>query len=129
MLYKASNRTGGNFFLLQSSEKKYNIIGKCYFSLSTEHVMNYTYILRCSDDTLYTGWTNNLKKRLKSHNEKTGAKYTKGRTPVRLVYFEEYNTKEEAMRREFAIKRLTRAQKLSLIADFEQTRLTQYNAG
>ncbi len=83
--------------------------------------MNYTYILRCSDDTLYTGWTNDLKKRLKAHNEKTGAKYTKGRTPVRLVYFEEYDTKEEAMRREFAIKRLTRAEKMKLIADFEQT--------
>ncbi len=90
--------------------------------------MNYTYILRCSDGTLYTGWTNHLKKRLKAHNEKTGAKYTKGRTPVRLVYFEEYDTKEEAMRREFAIKRLTRAEKMTLVADFDQTRLAQYDA-
>ena len=90
--------------------------------------MNYTYILQCSDATLYTGWTNNLKKRPKSHNEKTGAKYTQGRTPVRLVYFEEYNTKEEAMRREFALKRLTRAEKLALIADFDQTCLAQYES-
>ncbi|MCD7864221.1 MAG: GIY-YIG nuclease family protein [Lachnospiraceae bacterium] len=89
--------------------------------------MNYTYILRCGDDTLYTGWTNDLKKRLKAHNEKTGAKYTKGRTPVRLVYFEEYDAKEEAMRREFALKQLTRAEKMSLIADFDQTRLAQYD--
>ncbi|MCD7751809.1 MAG: GIY-YIG nuclease family protein [Lachnospiraceae bacterium] len=88
--------------------------------------MNYTYILRCSDGTLYTGWTNNLKKRLKSHNEKTGAKYTRGRTPVRLVYYEEYDTKEEAMRREFAIKRLTRAQKMTLIEGFDQCRLNDF---
>ncbi|MCD8067729.1 MAG: GIY-YIG nuclease family protein [Lachnospiraceae bacterium] len=90
--------------------------------------MNYTYILRCSDDTLYTGWTNDLQKRLEAHNSKRGAKYTKGRTPVRLVYYEEYSTKEDAMRREFAIKRLTRAEKLALIAGFDQTRHSGYGS-
>ena len=77
--------------------------------------VNYTYILRCADDTLYTGWTNDLEKRLAAHNAGQGAKYTKPRCPVCLVYSESYETKEEAMRREFQIKRLTRAEKLALM--------------
>ena len=77
--------------------------------------MNYTYILKCNDDTLYTGWTNNLEKRIKDHNDGKGAKYTKTRRPVELVYHEEFETKEEAMKREYAIKQLTRTQKLLLI--------------
>ena len=77
--------------------------------------MNYTYILKCNDGTYYTGWTNNLEKRLKDHNEGKGAKYTKPRIPVELVYFEEFACKEEAMKREYAIKQLTRAQKERLI--------------
>ena len=77
--------------------------------------MNYTYILRCKDNTLYTGWTNNLEKRLEAHNAGKGAKYTKARLPVELVYFEQFETKEEAMKREFAIKKLTRRQKNMLI--------------
>ena len=76
--------------------------------------MNYTYILECKDGSYYTGWTNNLKKRLKDHNDGKGAKYTRSRLPVRLIYFEEYETKEEAMSREFAIKRMTRNEKESL---------------
>lgn len=83
--------------------------------IQKEHTMNYTYILRCSDNTLYCGWTNDLKKRLASHNAGTGAKYTRPRTPVTLVYYETFETKEEAMSREFAIKRLTRKEKLDLI--------------
>ena len=78
--------------------------------------MNYTYILRCSDNTYYTGWTNDLQRRLEAHNSGCGAKYTRSRTPVELAYFEEFETKEEAMRREFALKQLTRAQKERLIA-------------
>lgn len=78
---------------------------------------NYTYIVRCADDTLYTGWTNNLEKRITMHNEKKGAKYTKSRTPVELVYFECFDTKEEAMSREFHIKKLSRKEKLDLIKD------------
>ncbi len=77
--------------------------------------MNYTYILRCADGTLYTGWTNDLPARLKAHNSGKGAKYTKNRLPVELVYFEEFSTKEEAMSREWHIKRLKRAEKLELI--------------
>lgn len=76
--------------------------------------MNYTYIVECSDGSLYTGWTNNIEKRILAHNEGRGARYTRGRTPVKLVHLEEFETKEEAMSREFAIKQLTRKQKLKL---------------
>lgn len=77
--------------------------------------MNYVYILRCKDDSLYTGWTNNLEKRIKAHSNGKGAKYTKARLPVELVYFEEYENKIDAMRREYAIKQLKRKEKLMLI--------------
>lgn len=77
--------------------------------------MNYTYILRCADGSLYTGWTNDLEKRVEQHNSGKGAKYTKGRGPVRLVYYEEFETKEGAMRRECRIKRLSRKEKEELI--------------
>ena len=69
--------------------------------------MNYVYILRCSDDTLYTGWTNDLEKRIKAHSNGTGAKYTRGRGPVELVYFEEFDDKKDAMKREYEIKKLS----------------------
>lgn len=78
--------------------------------------MNYAYILECGDGTLYTGWTNDLEKRLKTHNEGKGGKYTRSRLPVKLVYFEEFETPNEAMSREWHIKRLTRKKKLELIA-------------
>ena len=74
----------------------------------------YIYMLRCSDGSLYTGWTNDLEKRVKTHNSGKGAKYTKSRLPVELVYFEEYNTKEEALRRECAVKKLSRNAKIRL---------------
>lgn len=77
--------------------------------------MNYTYILKCKDGTFYTGWTNNLEKRLKDHNEGKGAKYTKARRPVELVYYEAFETKEEAMSREYAIKQMSRSEKETLI--------------
>lgn len=76
--------------------------------------MNFTYILRCRDGSLYTGWTNDLEKRLSDHNAGKGAKYTKGRRPVELAYFESYETREEAMKREYAIKQLSRDQKMNL---------------
>lgn len=79
--------------------------------------MNYTYILRCSDGTLYTGWTKNLEKRLKAHNAGRGAKYTRSRLPAELVYFEEFEDPRDAMRREYALKQLSRAQKLEIIGD------------
>ena len=78
--------------------------------------MNYTYLLKCADDTLYCGWTNQLDKRLKAHNDGKGAKYTKARRPVALAYYEIFETKEEAMRREVAIKKLSRKDKLKLVA-------------
>lgn len=82
--------------------------------------MNYTYIVRCSDGTLYTGWTNDLDKRLKAHNEGKGAKYTKSRLPVSLVYYERFDSKEEAMSREWAIKKMGKLQKEKLIKDHER---------
>ena len=76
--------------------------------------MHYTYMLKCKDGTYYTGYTNDLEKRVQAHNEGKGAKYTKGRGPVELIYFEEYEDKSIAMRREWEIKRLTRSQKEEL---------------
>lgn len=75
----------------------------------------YTYILKCKDNTYYTGWTNNLEKRLKTHNQKKGAKYTKSRIPVRLVYWEYFKTQSQAQRREWEIKQLSRSKKEDLI--------------
>lgn len=77
--------------------------------------MNYVYILKCSDGTLYTGYTNNLEKRLKVHNSGKGAKYTRGRLPVEIVYSEVFQTKSEATKREYYIKQLNRVEKLKLI--------------
>lgn len=81
-------------------------------------VSAYTYIVKCNDNTLYTGWTNDLEKRIKTHNAGKGAKYTKSRLPVTLVYYETFQTKEEAMRREWEIKHLTRSKKLQLLTSF-----------
>lgn len=78
--------------------------------------MYFVYILRCADDTLYTGVTNDVEKRLHHHNTtKTGAKYTSGRRPVNLVYTEKYATKGESLSREAEIKKLSREAKLNLI--------------
>jgi len=77
--------------------------------------MNYTYILSCADGSLYTGWTNDLEKRLAAHNAGKGGKYTRSHRPVTLAYYEAFSTKEEAMRREVAIKNLSRPEKLALI--------------
>ncbi|MCI1944935.1 GIY-YIG nuclease family protein [Clostridium luticellarii] len=77
--------------------------------------MNYVYILKCRDGTFYTGYTNNLKKRIKTHNSGKGAKYTRGRIPVKLVYFEEYTSKKEALHREYVIKKMTHEDKFRLI--------------
>ena len=74
----------------------------------------YVYIIKCKDNSLYTGITNNLSKRLEVHNSGKGAKYTKTRLPVKLVYKEIYRTKEESLRRESEIKKLKRREKLAL---------------
>lgn len=84
--------------------------------------MCYVYILRCGDGTLYTGSTKELERRLASHRSGRGARYTRGRGPLSLVYREQLPTWPEALRREAAIKKLTRAEKIALIAqsDTEQ---------
>ena len=83
--------------------------------------MNYTYILKCKDGSLYTGWTNDLEQRVAAHNTGKGAKYTKARRPVELVYFEEFETKEQAMKREYAIKQMARKDKLELVRRKEKS--------
>ncbi len=83
--------------------------------------MNYTYMVRCADGTLYTGWTVDPEKRLEAHNSGHGARYTRSRRPVSLVYLESFETKEEAMRREYAIKHLSRQEKLILIGEISET--------
>ncbi len=85
--------------------------------------MNYTYILECSDGSLYCGWTNDLEKRLKAHNSGKGGKYTRSRLPVRLIYHESFDTKEEAMSREWEIKQMPRSGKLKLIMNSEKNYL------
>ena len=83
---------------------------------------NFTYILKCADNSLYPGWTTDREPRLEMHNRKKGAKYTRGRTPVELVYLEISDTKEEAMKREAAIKKLTRTEKEKLIDSYNLQR-------
>ncbi len=77
--------------------------------------MYYTYILQCADNTLYCGYTTDLEEREKTHNSGKGAKYTKPRLPVKIVYSESFATKSEALKREAAIKKLSRENKLKLI--------------
>lgn len=76
----------------------------------------YAYIVACADGSLYTGWTNDLAKRVAAHNAGRGARYTRARRPVRLCYYEAFDEKAEAMRREYALKRLTHGEKCALIA-------------
>lgn len=77
--------------------------------------VSYVYILKCSDNTLYTGWTVDVENRIKIHNSGKGSKYTRGRTPVDLIYVESFNDKTEAQKREYEIKKLSRTKKLNLI--------------
>ena len=80
---------------------------------------NYTYMLRCGDGSFYIGWTNNLEKRLKAHKQGKGGKYTATHLPVELAYYEVFQTKQEAMSREWHMKRLTRKQKEELLSEKE----------
>jgi putative endonuclease len=81
-------------------------------------VKHHVYILKCADKTLYTGYGVDLKRRVKEHNESNlGAKYTRGRRPVKLIYFEKFKTRSLATRREAEIKKLSRKKKLELIGD------------
>lgn len=87
--------------------------------------MHYTYMLKCKDNTYYTGYTTDLEKRVKAHNEGKGAKYTKGRGPVELVYYETYEDKHTAMRREWEIKQMTRSEKETMRLHGESRRETE----
>ena len=80
----------------------------------------YAYLLKCSDGSLYAGWTNDPERRLKAHNSGTASKYTRSRRPVEMVYLEEFETKSEAMKREAALKMMTREQKLELVKSCKQ---------
>lgn len=88
---------------------------------------NYTYIVECSDGTLYTGWTNCIEKRLKAHNSGKGAKFTRCRRPVRLRYLEISDTKSDAMKRESAIKKLGHGQKEKLIKHGQLEKVLEEN--
>lgn len=76
---------------------------------------NYVYLLRCADNTLYCGWTTDLPARMEAHNSGKGAKYTRSRLPVQLVWYKEYDDRHEALSREWHIKRMPREEKLTLI--------------
>lgn len=79
--------------------------------------MAFTYILRCADGTLYTGWTTNLERRLRAHEAGKASRYTRSRLPVTLVHHQEHSTPRDARRQEAAIRRLAREKKLELIED------------
>ncbi len=76
--------------------------------------MPYTYMLKCSDDTFYTGWTTDLENRVKTHNSGKGSRYTRARLPVLLVYWEYYGTRSEAQKREYKLRQLNRKEKDNL---------------
>ncbi len=82
--------------------------------------MPYTYMLECEDGTYYTGWTVDLKARLKRHNNGTGAKYTRARLPVKMIYWEKQPDRSHAQKREAALRKLSRSQKESLVRAFQQ---------
>lgn len=81
---------------------------------------HYFYVLRCKDDTFYGGYTNNLERRIKLHNEGKGAKYTRGRGPVELLYFEAFSSKSEAMKAEYKFKSWSRTKKEAFLAQEEK---------
>lgn len=84
-------------------------------SFETENKKHFVYIVECRDNSLYTGWTTHLEQRIKAHNDGKGAKYTKSRSPVVLRYFEEFDDKGTALKRECEIKKMKRTDKLLLI--------------
>ena len=77
---------------------------------------HFVYIIKCSDGTFYTGYTIDIDRRIKEHNSGEGAKYTRGRTPVKLIYKESYNSRSNAQKREYEIKQLPRSKKEELIS-------------
>ncbi|MFB6155934.1 MAG: GIY-YIG nuclease family protein [Haloferacaceae archaeon] len=83
---------------------------------------HFVYVIECSDGTLYTGYTTDLSRRVAEHDAGEGAKYTRGRTPVELVYSERHGSKSAAMAREYEVKQLSRAEKERLVANGEPVR-------
>lgn len=102
-------------FVITVNANSYTIITAHKNKIKKTQTMNYTYILRCADDTFYTGWTNDLQKRVQLHNDGKASKYTRARLPVELVYHEEFEDKQQAQQREYAIKQLSRYEKELLI--------------
>lgn len=80
---------------------------------------HFVYILRCKDNSLYTGYTTDVNRRLKVHNQGKGAKYTRGRLPVSLVYYEEVSSRSEGLKLESAIKKLSKKEKEDLVSNFD----------
>lgn len=95
--------------------KKQLIFLQAFLDCVIISAMYYAYLIRCSDGSLYAGFTNDLEKRVSAHNAGKGSKYTRGRLPVALVYFEAFETEHGARSREWHLKRLSRAEKLALV--------------
>ena len=87
----------------------------------------FVYILRCSDGTLYTGWTNDLKKRLEKHNNGLGAKYTRSRRPCKMVFFTQVSSKKRAMQIEYRIKKLKKKYKENIVSNFDKKKFELIN--
>jgi len=85
----------------------------------SNNLSSYVYVLRCGDGSLYTGWTNDLKQRLAAHQSGKGAKYTRGRLPIEMVYFEEMPDKSAALKRENELKKLKKTEKELLIKNLK----------
>ena len=92
-------------------------------------MMTYVYMLECKDGSFYTGYTTDLRARYEKHNSGCGAKYTRGRTPVKLVYFEIFETKSEALKREIKIKKMSRLRKERLVLNFDKSKFSTYMEG
>ncbi len=92
-------------------------------------MITFVYMLECKDGTFYTGYTTDLKSRFEKHNSGCGAKYTRGRIPVKLVYFEIFKTKSEALKREIKIKKMNRLRKEKLVLNFDKSKFSTYMEG
>ena len=92
-------------------------------------MMTFVYMLECKDGSFYTGYTTDLRARYKRHNSGFGAKYTRGRTPVKLIYFEVFETKSEALKREIKIKKMSRLRKERLVLNFDKGKFSTYLEG
>lgn len=129
--YLTTEEKGKNIYY--TSENVIFTMNKTSRTIITAHYKqkrHYVYMLRCANDALYTGYTVDLSHRLKMHNQKTGAKYTLAHGPVKLVYFEIYDDKSTALKREYAIKQLSKSQKERMVAEFatrEKEKLCLFN--